>query len=117
MEEWNPDLIKKAATEIDPEVGCVIASIDYYVSYLKILKAVTYLNNPEVIFLVTNQDERFPFDDNVILPGTGAIVQSVITASRRKPFVVGKPEKFMFESVQKEYPNILPERTLMIGDK
>ena len=81
------------------------------------LKAITYLNNPEVIFLATNLDERFPWGENMVLPGTGSLVQTVITGSRRKPIVVGKPEKYMFEAVQKQFPNILPERTLMIGDK
>ena len=102
---------------MDPDVGCVIASLDYYVSYLKMLKAVTYLNNPEIIFLVTNLDERFPFGNGMVLPGTGSVVQTLITASQRKPIIVGKPEKFMFEAVQKEYPTIEPSRTLMIGDK
>ena len=81
------------------------------------LKAITYLNNPDVIFLATNLDERFPWGENMVLPGTGSLVQTVITGSRRKPIVVGKPEKYMFEAVQKQFPNILPERTLMIGDK
>jgi len=116
VEEWSPDLIAKAVDEMDPDVGCVIASLDYYVSYLKMLKAVTYLNNPETIFLVTNLDERFPFGNGMVLPGTGSVVQTLITASRRKPIIVGKPEKFMFEAVQKEYPTIQPGRTLMIGD-
>ena len=42
---------------------------------------------------------------------------SIITASRRQPKILGKPETFMFEAVRKDFPDIKPERTLMIGDK
>ena len=44
----------KAANDLDLEVGCVIASIDYQASYVNMFKAVGYLNDPEVIFLATN---------------------------------------------------------------
>lgn len=45
------------------------------------------------------------------------MVAAVATASGRQPVVLGKPSKFMFEIVQKRHPGILPERTLMIGDR
>ena len=49
--------------------------------------------------------------------GTGSMVAAVATAAGRKPIVLGKPSKFMFEIVQKRHPSIKPERTLMIGDR
>ncbi len=54
---------------------------------------------------------------NFSLSGTGSMVAAVATASGRQPVVLGKPSKFMFEIVQKRHPGILPERTLMIGDR
>lgn len=45
------------------------------------------------------------------------MVAAVATAAGRQPVVLGKPSKFMFEIVQKRHPGILPERTLMIGDR
>ena len=115
--EWNRELISKTAKEIDPDVGCVIACIDYYVSYIKTLKAVTYLNNPEVIFLTTNLEDRHSYQNGIISPGEGAFAQFLATASRRTPIALGKPEKYVFEAVQKVYPNIQPKKTIMIGDK
>ena len=79
--EWNRELISKTAKEIDPDVGCVIACIDYYVSYIKTLKAVTYLNNPEVIFLTTNLEDRHSYQNGIISPGEGAFAQFLATAS------------------------------------
>lgn len=51
------------------------------------------------------------------VPGTGSMVAAVKTAAGREPVVLGKPSKFMFEIVQKRHPDIIPERTLMIGDR
>ena len=116
-EEWNADCLTKAASEIDPEVGCVVASIDYHAGYIKMLKAVSYLNDPNVLFLATNLDERFPYGPNLVVPGTGSMVATISIASQRQPKVLGKPEEFMFEAVQKDFPDINAERTLMIGDK
>ena len=128
----------KAATELDKEVGCVIASFDFHCSYIKLVKAISYLNNPEVIFLATDMDERFNYSKDVVLPGktlpidfeikcktvtflflkkgAGSMVMSIVTASRRQPKILGKPETFIFEAVTKEFPDIKPERSLMIGD-
>ena len=69
-ENCKEEVLSKAANDLDPEVGCVIASIDYQSSYIKILKAVSYLNKPDVIFLATNMDERFPYSKDLVLPGT-----------------------------------------------
>ena len=53
----------------------------------------------------------------VSFSGTGAIVSAVATAAGREPIVMGKPSKMMFEVVQQTYPEVKPERTIMIGDR
>ncbi len=68
-ENCKDEVLAKAAKELDPEVGCVIASKDFHSSYIKILKAVSYLNNPEVIFVATNMDEVAPYSNDLLLPG------------------------------------------------
>ena len=45
------------------------------------------------------------------------MVSTITIASQRQPKVLGKPEEFIFEAVQKDFPDIKPERTFMIGDK
>ena len=81
--EWNRELISKTAKEIDSDVGCVIACIDYYVSYIKTLKAVTYLNNPEVIFLTTNLEDRHSYQNGIISPGEGAFALFLFLLDRK----------------------------------
>uniref|UniRef100_A0A1Q3FI07 Putative phosphoglycolate/pyridoxal phosphate phosphatase family n=1 Tax=Culex tarsalis TaxID=7177 RepID=A0A1Q3FI07_CULTA len=117
----GPDVLQGTLAEAvhaftpDQEVGAVIVGFDEHFSFVKMMKAASYLNNPEVIYIGTNTDERFPMPDCVI-PGTGSIVNAVTTCAEREPTVMGKPNKHICDILQQEY-KVDPERTLMIGDR
>lgn len=119
--EIGPDMLTGTMREMldefhpDPEVGVVIVGFDEHLSFPKMMKAASYLNNPECLFLATNTDERFPMTVHVV-PGTGSIVKAIETAAERKPIVIGKPSSNICETLIKE-KLIDPKRTLMIGDR
>ena len=46
--------------------------------------------------ITPNLDPRLPVEGGEFLPGCGAIVQAVVTASGARPVVVGKPETALF---------------------
>jgi hypothetical protein len=51
------------------QVDCVISALDLHISYIKMLKAATYLNRENVIFLATNDDASIPRSDEIVMPG------------------------------------------------
>ncbi|XP_066024948.1 glycerol-3-phosphate phosphatase isoform X1 [Pocillopora verrucosa] len=110
LQEW-------ASFELDPEVGAVICGFDEHFSFHKLIKAASYLAKDSCLFIATNLDDRFPFNQNgVVIPGTGCLVISVEAAARRKAKVIGKPERVMFECIQSRHA-IDPSKTCMIGDR
>ncbi|ODN02003.1 Phosphoglycolate phosphatase [Orchesella cincta] len=112
---WNP---QDYNIDLDPSVGAVIVGFDHHISYTKILKAASYLNNDKCLFVATNTDEQFPARglSSIVCPGTGTFVNAVKTAAGREPVVMGKPEPFPFEYVQRKH-NLQPNRVLMVGDR
>lgn len=69
----GPDVIEQSGPysvfDKDPEIGAVIVGFDEHFSYPKMTKAATYLYDPNVHFIGTNTDERFPVSDDVVIPG------------------------------------------------
>ncbi|OAD55140.1 Phosphoglycolate phosphatase [Eufriesea mexicana] len=100
----------------DDEVGAVIVGFDEHFSYPKMVKAASYLNDPNVYFIATNTDERFPVANNIVIPGTGSIVRCIESCAERKAVVMGKPEQYITDVLIKRF-QVNPERTLMIGDR
>lgn len=115
--EWNHEVAQSISAGLDPEVGCVIVSFDHHLSYIKLMKAVSYVEKPGVIFLGTNTDERFPLSETCIIPGSGSVLAAATTAACRDPLILGKPSTYMFEALMITHPEVKPSRTLMIGDK
>ena len=53
----------------DPDVGAVVVGLDKHFSYPKLVKAATYLNNPDVLFIGANPDVERPSPNNNRFPG------------------------------------------------
>ncbi|KAF9542286.1 hypothetical protein EC957_002170 [Mortierella hygrophila] len=103
--------------EQDPTIGAVVCGFDINLNYRKLAKAFTYLNNKEqnAHFILTNDDSTFPAP-NGIFPGTGSLCQPLITALKRQPMVMGKPNQPMLDCFFSNY-HTDPARTCMVGDR
>lgn len=101
--------------KLDENVGAVAVGVDGNFNMLKVSKACCYLNDPHVLFLATNRDHAFPVSPGRFTPGAGVMVAAIQAATKRSPFVCGKPNTFMCLHLL-QGGLIKPERTLMIGD-
>lgn len=105
------------SVELVENVGAVLVGFDEYISYVKMLKATTYLKkNESCLFVCTNKDETYPAKCCYTMPGTGAIVAGIEVASGRTPFVVGKPSTYLAHYMISKF-NVDPKRTIFIGDR
>ena len=111
--------LKQAMTEAgfvlaDEEVELVVASMDREVTYEK-LKRASLLIRGGARFIATNLDPTNPSEEG-LLPGTGAMIAALETASGVKPTAIGKPNPVMYQLAM-EQMNARPETTAVIGDR
>lgn len=99
----------------DEEIGAVVVSFDQYFSYPKLMKAATYLNDPKVLFIATSTDAQISVGKRSI-PGPGTLVKCIETCSGRVAKVLGKPESYVRQVITDTF-NVVPEKTLVIGDR
>ncbi|XP_052823726.1 glycerol-3-phosphate phosphatase-like isoform X2 [Octopus bimaculoides] len=100
------------------EVGikCVLVGFDQHISYMKILKAASYIKKKKCLFIATNEDSNLPIPGDVIIPGTGTMVSAVKIPSQTNPVVIGKPHPVIIELLKKR-DGLNPSRALMVGDR
>jgi len=102
-------------------VGAVVMGFTRSYSILHIISALHFLEDPSCQLIADSPDPTFAMRDEkkkkILCPGTGSMVAAVETAAGRKPVVLGKPNRLMFDIVRKRHPSVDPSRTLMIGDR
>ncbi|EGV65003.1 4-nitrophenylphosphatase [Yamadazyma tenuis] len=108
-------------TNLDENVGCVVAGLALTVNYLKLSITMQYLlaKNKSIPFIATNIDSTFPSKGKLLI-GAGSIIETVSFATDRKPDAIcGKPNQSMMNSIKADNPGLLrtPKRGLMIGDR
>lgn len=92
----------------------VVVGLDFAVTFDK-FKTATLLIRAGADFIGTNGDRTFPTPEGLV-PGNGALLALLETATDVRPIVIGKPEPVMFE-VALARLGTAPERTLMVGDR
>ncbi len=98
----------------DSDVSAVVVGMDTQVTYEKLCLA-TLAIRAGALFVGTNPDVTFPSERGIV-PGNGAILAAIETATGVKPIMVGKPERAIFESALDRL-GAAPGNTAMIGDR
>ncbi|CAK7239268.1 MAG: p-nitrophenyl phosphatase [Sporothrix thermara] len=115
---------------LDPDVGIVLAGLDFHVNYFKLAHAHGYLrgnhvkdadkktaeNGGKAVFLATNIDSTLPMCHN-FFPGAGsASVVALSNMTGHQPLALGKPSQAMMDAVEGKF-HLDRARTCMIGDR
>jgi len=99
---------------LDPDVGVVLAGLDFHINYLKLSHALQYLRRGAV-FLATNTDSTFPMNHN-FFPGAGSIGTPLAYMTGTQPLALGKPSQAMMDAVEGKF-RLDRARTCMVGDR
>ena len=102
------------SVENAPEAQAVVMGVDRDINYQKVVEA-TLLVRAGVPFYTTNTDRTFPTSRGEI-PGSGAWLSVITTATGVEPIVAGKPFPYMME-LALERLGTKKDETLVIGDR
>jgi 4-nitrophenyl phosphatase len=101
-------------TLADTDVKAVVATMDRQLTY-EMLKRATLLIRAGANFIGPNPDTAYPTSEGIV-PGGGAILAAISAASDRKPFIIGKPESWMFK-ISMERMQLGVDETASLGDR
>jgi 4-nitrophenyl phosphatase len=96
------------------EVEFVVACLDFSFTYAK-MKAACQAIFAGAKFVATNADPNVPVEGGY-MPGAGAIVSAISTATGVKPLVIGKPSRHIVE-IALERLGVRANRTVIVGDR
>ena len=102
------------STDDAPEAEFFVIGIDRQVNFEKMREA-TLLVRRGIPFYATNPDKTFPTPRGEI-PGAGAWISVITTATNIEPIYAGKPFPFMME-LSLERLGTKKEETLVVGDR
>ncbi len=97
-----------------PEAQVVVMGIDRNITFDKMREA-TLLVRSGIPFYATNPDKTFPTPRGEI-PGAGAWISVITTATEIEPIIAGKPFPYMME-LSLEILGTKKEETLVVGDR
>ncbi len=97
----------------DEEVDAVVVGLDRSVTY-KELETATLLIHAGAKFIATNPDTNMPTERGLV-PGNGALISFLETATAVEATVIGKPEAVIMDAAI-EAIGLDKEEVLMVGD-
>jgi 4-nitrophenyl phosphatase len=112
LEESGFDPISDPRDETVPVA--VVGGFDRDLTYAKLRRATLHIR-AGIPFYGTNPDRTFPTPQGLI-PGAGAILAAIESATSVEPVIIGKPQPAMMHMAL-ERLGAQPEETLVIGDR
>ncbi len=110
----NEEGFEILSVEDASDAQVVVMGLDRGIDFSRMLEA-TLLVRRGIPFYATNPDRTFPTPRGEI-PGAGAWISVITTATEVEPIIAGKPFPFMME-LSLEILGIKKEETLVVGDR
>jgi HAD superfamily hydrolase (TIGR01457 family) len=99
----------------DPQAAIyAVAGINFKLTYEELANVTLAIRNGAK-YIGTNSDVTYPSERGP-LPGAGAILALLTTATGQQPLVIGKPNRGMYEQAMARL-NVTAAQTLMVGDR
>lgn len=109
------ELLRAGFTLVEqPPADAVVVGIDFGLSYER-LKQATLALRSRARFIGTNPDATFPSEEGLV-PGNGAALAYLETASGVTPEIIGKPATAIME-VARAHLGLPPGEVAMVGDR
>ncbi|KAI2470405.1 4-nitrophenylphosphatase [Annulohypoxylon bovei var. microspora] len=99
---------------LDPDVGIVLAGLDFHINYLKLSMGFQYIRRGAK-FLATNLDSTLPMN-HTFFPGAGSISVPLVNMTGQTPLAFGKPSQAMMDAIEGKF-KLDRARTCMVGDR
>ena len=99
---------------VEENAVAVVVGLDTHLTYQKLKRATIEIRRGAK-FIGSNADKTYPSDEGLV-PGSGAIIAALETATDVAPSIIGKPERAMFD-IAIEKLNAPREFVAMLGDR
>lgn len=113
-EGLRAEIVSRGFILAEDDVNFVVVGMDTQFTYDKLKKATLAIRRG-ARFIGTNSDRTFPTPEGII-PGAGAILAALEASTGVEPFVVGKPQRAIFELAM-EKMDAAPDETAVVGDR
>jgi phosphoglycolate/pyridoxal phosphate phosphatase family enzyme len=99
------------------DLNAVCIGWDRRLTWTKLADAMWVILHNNGLFVGTNPDNSFPFEDRLV-PGAGAGIAALSNACGKEPdIIVGKPSRFLLDLAMKEMGCTSPSKAVFIGDR
>ncbi len=106
-----------ARDDYQTPAAAVVAGLNLETTYADMSIATLQIRNHGAKFIGSNADSTYPTERG-LLPGAGAVLSSIETATDQKPIVVGKPFPIMYQQALKLLGDgATLTNTAMVGDR
>lgn len=102
-------------TEVLEEVDCIVMGFDTELTFRKLEDVSKLLLTRELPYIATNPDYVCPTEYGSV-PDCGSVCDMIYNATRKRPFVIGKPTAMMPKLAMEEH-GFSKEETAVIGDR